>query len=177
MLATAMRYGRLRRLRFRLDSDDAATQEAARVEFAQLPAEDRHTAYAGLLITRYRIGGPDQDALPGFASAFERALADEDQVRLQGLTQEFPRLEALTLLARAILGDAVAAAEVAHWVQNAAPASEPVAMAGLRATLRPLLSVIQGGGELLSAARPMLVLIAREANEANIDDLFGQLAA
>lgn len=116
-LASAVAQGRARRLRFRLESADNEQRAKARAEVERWLEEDPAFAYAELLATRQRIWSTESAALPPVAVAFEDALAAEDREQLEALAKRVPRLEALILVARAILGDAEAAEQVERWLR------------------------------------------------------------
>ncbi len=133
------RLGRMRRLRARAESGDAIERAKALEEVRTILHGDPTFAYAELLATRYGLSNQDIDTMPGFAVAFERALAARDQERLNALAKQQPRLQALILLASALLGDADAAWTVATLLHTAPPKDEARPIVFLRARLMPLL--------------------------------------
>jgi hypothetical protein len=173
-LAAAVRNGTLRRLRFRLDHPESAA--ASQDAFAEVQAalrDDPTFAYAQLLAVRQEIWRADPNTLPSFAVAFEQALADADKARLQGLAERHPRLVALILVARALLGD-----EDAAWAADAllrkSPAMDearPVTI--LRAALRPILDRTDGLSplEALVANDNVVRHALHDANEAGLGEL------
>ena len=134
------RLGRMRRLRARAEGGDAIERAAALDEVRTILRDDPTFSYAELLATRYGLSMGDLDTMPGFAVAFERALATEDHARLEELARQQPRLQALTLLARALFGDADAAWAVATLLHADPPKDEARPVAFLRARLGPLLA-------------------------------------
>ncbi len=166
--------GRLRRLRFRLDSGDPAITSAAVAELRAIFEQDPTFAYAELLAARQRLWQADTDSLPSFAAAFEAALASGDRATLEDLAQRQPRLEALTLVARALLGDDAAAWLVETWLRTPPSAAEPQAAAALRRGLGPVLRAIDGGRavvEVIAAQHAQIRATVYDANEAGLGDL------
>jgi len=159
------RRGRLRRLRFAAEQGE---RQAALAEIEQVLAEEPGFAYAALLAARQRAWDDAGEHLPGFAVAFEAALAAGDRAKLEALAERFPRLEALTWVARAVLGDAEAAERVSHWLGR--DEYEDKAVRGLKERLRPLLRVIDGGADAFVTKRPAIEQRLRDANEATLDD-------
>lgn len=157
--------GRLRRLRFQAERGE---QEVAMAEIRHVLAEAPGFTYAALLAARQGEWHAADDSLPGFAVAFEAALAAEDRARLETLAQRFPRLEALTWVARAVLGDDKARELVQDWLDR--DGSEAPAVSGLKAQLRPLLRMIEGGATDLVHHRTAIMPRLRDANEATLDD-------
>jgi len=136
------RLGRTRRLRSRLELDDGTQRSAALQELRDLLKEDPTFAYAQLLAVRQGIWVRNAEALPTFAAAFEMALQEEDKVSLERLAEQFPRFEALTLVARALFGDASSASRVAAILGTPKPWSiESV----LRERIGSRFTVIEGG--------------------------------
>jgi hypothetical protein len=159
-------------LRFRAGSSDAATRDAALAEVQAILRDDPSFAYAELLAARHGLWRADSDALPGFAVAFEQALADGDRSRLEDLARRQPRLDALTLVARAVLGD-----ETACWLVRTLlttpPAPEearPVAI--LRASLRPILAAANDEPmpQRIANHRDAILRRLYDANEAALAD-------
>ena len=117
-------------------------------------------------------GGHGQPA--SFAAAFEAALASGDRATLEDLAQRQPRLEALTLVARALLGDDAAAWLVETWLRTPPSAAEPQAAAALRRGLGPVLRAIDGGRavvEVIAAQHAQIRATVYDANEAGLGDL------
>jgi hypothetical protein len=173
-LAAAMRSGRVRRLRFRLEAaTDTASTANALSELRDVLRENPTFAYAELLAVRQGIWQVESTALPSFAVAFENALREEDRAKLEELAQQRPRLEALILVAQAVLGDASAAREIEEWLR-ARPTTEETAVAAvLRVGLRSILQVIDGGlsaPETFISHREAIVTVLHDANEAGVDE-------
>nr|WP_294528594.1 tetratricopeptide repeat protein [uncultured Rhodopila sp.] len=170
-LAGASRYGRVRRLRFRAESPDLAERDAALAEIKAILRDDPAFAYAELLAARLRIWQAQAGTLPGFAAAFEQALAEEDRARLEALAKRQPRLEALTLLARAILGD-----EQAAWLTGflrAEPAADEArAVTVLRHGLQLHLAEPSPDSvrHWLTHHRDSALRVLHDANEAGLAD-------
>ncbi len=170
-LDDTLRYGRLRRLRFRAGSADPTTRQAALDEVRAILRDDPAFAYAGVLAAR--LGAADAvDALPSFAVAFEQALAQGDRARLEALARQQPRLQALTLVARAVLGDEAAAWLVEALLKAPPDRHEARPVTILRAGLQPIL----GGANDLPApqaiARHRDAILRRlyDTNEAALGD-------
>jgi tetratricopeptide (TPR) repeat protein len=162
------RRGRLRQLRFAAEQGE---QQAAADEIRRVLAEEPGFAYAALLAARQRAWDEADDHLPGFAVAFEAALAAGDQARLEKLSERFPRLQALTWVARAVLGDTEAAELVQLWLGRVD--TEDKAVRGLREGLRPLLRLIKGDADasaVFSEHRAAIKHRLHDANEATLDD-------
>jgi hypothetical protein len=171
-LEAAMRHGRLRRLRFILETGDAAARAQAEDELRALLRNDPND-YAGLLVTRYRLWDVRADNLPGFALAFERALADEDRQTLEALALRHDRITALTLVARAVLGDVDAPAEVERWLCLPPGLAEPPAVVALRAGMRPMLALVESGrgvADVLAEWRAAVLRTLHDATEVMIGD-------
>lgn len=150
-LEEVMRRGAMRRLRFRLEGADAGARANAIEDLRRALNQDPTFAYAELLAARHRIWEQDSESLPVFATAFEQALAAEDRQKLEELALGKPRLEALTLVARAVLGDAEAAELVEAWLRTQPAPHEEVAVKTLREGLRPVLAVIKNGRSVAAA--------------------------
>jgi tetratricopeptide (TPR) repeat protein len=150
------RSGRLRRLRQRLGIDDTAVDE-----LKEVLQSDPNFAYAQILAARYGIWHASGQALPPVAAAFEELLAAGDLKKLQALTEHMPKLESLILLARAILGDAVAAADIADRLRGPNAIDDPQAIQILRHRFQPVFQLIEGGLEPLDA-------VGKCANELRI---------
>ncbi|HEY1931608.1 MAG TPA: tetratricopeptide repeat protein [Acetobacteraceae bacterium] len=170
-LDDTIRYGRLRRLRARAETGDPAARQAALDEVRAILRDDPAFAYAGVLAARF--GAVDSaDMLPSFAVAFEQALAQGDRARLEALAKQQPRLQALTLVARAVLGD-----ESAAWLVEALLKAPPE-----RHEARPVSILRAGLQSILAAANdlpaPQAILRHRDAvlrrlydaNEAALGD-------
>jgi tetratricopeptide (TPR) repeat protein len=110
-LESASRFGNLRRLRAATDTD---ARESALAAIKAIFDEDPTFAYAELLAARHKLWHADAQTMPVFAVAFEQALVDEDRAWLDELAQKYDRMEALILVARALLGD-----EPAVWLVQA----------------------------------------------------------
>src|SRR5260370_41066038 len=164
----------MRRLRFRLESPtDKASDAAASAELQQIWRENATFAYAEILAARHGALDSERGSLPSFAAAFEEALRAEDRAKLEQLVQFRPRLAALILVARAVLGDAAAALEVEEWLRREPPTGEPPAVNVLRAGLRPILQSIKGGlspGEAFVSLQQTVVTTLHDANEASLDE-------
>jgi len=170
-LDDARRYGRLRQLRARAEANDPAVRQAALDEVRVILRDDPAFAYAGILAVRFGAAGAN-DALPSFAVAFEQALAQGDRLRLEALARQQPRLQALTLVARAMLGD-----DSAAWLVDAllkAPAdrheARPVAL--LRAGLKTLLTAANDvpAPQAILRHRDAILRHLYDANEASLGD-------
>lgn len=174
-LTGVMRLGSVRRLRFSLEVASAQQPASALDELRQILSEDPTFAYAELLAARHRLWEADASTLPPFAAAFEAALAAEDRVTLEALATRQPKLEALMLVAKALIGDAAAAEEVAQWLRRSEPALEEPAIAGLRNALGSVLRLIDGGHspqDAFSEMRERALRAVRDANEAALGDMF-----
>jgi tetratricopeptide (TPR) repeat protein len=172
VLTVVLRSGSVRRLRFRLEHEiDTAADALA--ELRRMLGEDPTFAYAELLAVRYGAWESESNALPSFASAFEEALRAEDRAKLEQLAKFQPRLEALILVARAVLGDEDAALEVEAWLRVKPATREAQAVSTLRAGLSPILRVIEGGlspREALASHREAVMTTLHDANEAGLDE-------
>lgn len=165
--------GRARRLRFRLDSEDAQLRAAARAEVERWLQDDPTFAYAELLAVREGIETAGSITLPPLAVAFERALAAQDRARLEAIATRMPRLEALIMVARAVLGDAEAAREVEGWLRASPDKAEEPAVSALRSLMQPVLRVIEGGMsavETIAANRVTVIQALHDANEVMLGD-------
>lgn len=171
-IARLRKLSEARALGDRLSADGFAGEAAAAVaEVMALLAEEPDFAYAQLLAARAGIWGGEDAELASVPAAFERALGDEDAETLSRLTERAPKLEALTLVARALFGDFNAQDRIADWLDEAATDE-----AGPVAAMRPRLRVILGGvtsaddvATGLSAQRDKVLTVLRRVNEALID--------
>ena len=145
--------------------------DAAVAEVRELLAEEPDFAYAQLLAIRAGIWAGEESELASVPAAFERALGEEDAQVFASLAERAPKLEALTLVARALFGDFDAQERIADWLAEAAK-DEP----GPVADMRPRLRVILGGATSaddvatgLSSQRDKVLTVLRRVNEALID--------
>lgn len=171
-LDDVLRYGRLRRLGFQAASAAPAERQAALDAVQAILRDEPSFAYAELLAARYGLPSDASDALPNFAVAFERALAAEDRTRLEALARQHPRLQALTLVARAMFGDE-SAAWLVESLLKAPPARDearPVAL--LRAGLQPILAAANGVPvpQLFVSQRDAILRRLHDVNEAALGD-------
>jgi CRP-like cAMP-binding protein len=149
----------------------AGPDAAAVAEVAALLAEEPDFAYAQLLAVRAGIWAGEQAELASVPAAFERALSDEDADMLSRLTERAPKLETLTLVARALFGDVDAQDRIADWLTEAAT-DEPGPVAGMRPRLRVILGGATGADAVaagLSSQRDKVLTVLRRVNEALID--------
>ena len=110
--------------------------------------------------------------LPSLPAAFEHALSNEDRDALSRIAEQAPRLEALTLLARAIFGDPDAQSQIADWLAYEEP-DEPMAIASMRPRLRQIIGDEADREHLIAAiplAREKVVAILRRVNEAMLGE-------
>jgi tetratricopeptide (TPR) repeat protein len=150
-LAEVLRIGTMRQLRFRLEFARGDEHQRAVKELQKILREDPTFAYAELLAARHRVWEAKAVVLPSFAAAFEDALATEDRENLERLARRQPRLEALILVAQALLGDAEAQRKTELWLREPQIADKEPAIAGLHSDLRRVLRVIEGGRSLKDA--------------------------
>lgn len=158
------RSGSLRRLRQRVQSDASAVEE-----LREILNSDPIFAYAQILAARHKLWHASEQVLPPVAASFEEALANEDLEKLIALTEQMPRLESLILLARAILGDKVAAREVADRLRNPNAADDEQAIDILRSRFQPVFELIDGGLEPADAVNKcsdQLRIAIYDTNEA-----------
>lgn len=153
------------------DRLSAGADEETVAEVTAFLAEEPDFAYAQLLAVRAGIWTSEQAELASVPAAFERALADEEAQVLARLAERAPKLEALTLVARALFGDVDAQDRIADWLSED-EMDEP----GPIADMRPRLRVILGGATSaddvatgLSAQRDKVLSVLRRVNEALID--------
>jgi hypothetical protein len=167
--AEVARLGAMRRLRSQLEFGLENERDVAIRELQRILREDPTFAYAELLAARYRIWEANGNDLPSFAAAFEDALATEDREKLEKLRARQPRLEALILVARAVLGDNEAVKEVELWLSAPQRSEEEPAITGLYSGLRPILKVIEGGlstKDAIATMRERIIGALHDANEA-----------
>lgn len=172
-LANVVRLGTLRRLRFQLEFATEGEQEKTLEELKKILREDPTFAYVELLAARHRIWEAKAGVLPPFAAAFEDALVTEDREKLEQLAARQPRLEALILVAQALLGDTEAQRKVELWLRETQIAEKEPAIVGLHSALRAVLRVIEGGLSLKDAfveARETVVSALHDANEAALGE-------
>lgn len=150
----------------------AKENDAALSEVRNLLREEPEFAYAQLLAARIGAWERSSTSLPTFAGAFEEALNKEDQSILEKLGEQAPRLAALTLLARAIFGDADAQARITEWLASS-ESNEILTVDALRSQVRSAL-----GDQIdhvraptaLVAKKELILNILRRANEALLTD-------
>lgn len=158
------RSGRLRGLRLHLQTGESSVEA-----LQEILNSDPTFAYAQILAARHKLWSASEHALPPVAAAFEEALASKDIERLQALVEQMPRLESLILLARAILGDDVAAREVADRLRNPDSTDDQQAVEILRRRFQPVFELIDGGLEPADAVNrcaEQLRIAIYDANEA-----------
>jgi hypothetical protein len=159
----------VRRLRFQLELGPQNERESALRDLRQILREDPTFAYAELLAAHHRIWEAQAEVLPSFAVAFEDALATEDREKLEKLALRQPRLEALILFARAVLGDTEAKQKFELWLRASQITDKEPAIAGLHSALRPMLRVIEGGRSIddaFSEGHGIVIRALHDANEA-----------
>lgn len=105
--------GMLRYVRFLLEANITNPEIDTQAVLRKLLAAKEPPEYARVLAIRHGYWEGTGDSLNSFAAAFELALKEEDVDRLRQLSQQYPRLDALILLARALFGDADAAQHIA----------------------------------------------------------------
>lgn len=152
---------RFRFLRLRIDLFE--DPEAVR-ELVELHENNPSSQYGNLLYVRY-VGDDDHNTT--FSFAFERALRDHDPETLDHLSRTYPHFEALTWLAKSLLGDAEATRQIADWASSPGNGVTSMAVIGLRNQLRPFLHVIQGGrvGEASEDDQRAIRSVAYNVNE------------
>jgi tetratricopeptide (TPR) repeat protein len=173
-LGEVVRLGALRRLRFQLEFAPEGKRELAVEELKQVLREDPTFAYGELLAARHRLWDSNNDILRPFAVAFEEALGTEDRGKLERLAMRQPRLEALILVAQALIGDADAQRKVEAWLRDPQPTEKEPAIAGLHSALHPVLRVIEGGRSLREAfidESDLVVSALHDANEAALGEI------
>jgi hypothetical protein len=166
-----VRLGRLAEARALGDRLSAGADKAAVVEVAALLAEEPDFAYAQLLAVRAGIWAAEEMELASLPAAFERALKDEDAQTLVRLAKRAPRLEALTLVARALFGDVDTQHRIADWLAESTR-DDPEPVAAMRLRLRVILGGATGADAVadgLSAKRDKVITVLRDVNEAMID--------
>ena len=122
-----------------------------------------------MLAARHGLWQAKAGELPSFAAAFEQALREEDRARLEKLAKRQPRLEALTLVARAVLGDEQAAWLVHALLTRPPTKDDPRVISLLRSGLKTVLeaaSVPQAFLDHSAAIRRRL----HDVNEALLGD-------
>ncbi len=171
-LETATRFGRLRRLRAVSESADTAARDRALADIQAIFKNDPTFAYAELLAARHELWRAEAQTMPGFAVAFEQALVDEDRAWLDALGKKYDRLEALVVVARALLGD-----ESAVWLVQALLNEEPAENEArpvtiLRNRLRPLFDGATGmeAPQIFVVYREAILQRLYDANEAGLGD-------
>lgn len=100
-----------------LELRNASGNGAAAEKLRAILKIEPELAYAKLLASRYGLWTSRDDAMPGFAVAFEQALKDGDLAMLDRLASSMPRLRALTMVAKAIFGSVEAAEEIETWLR------------------------------------------------------------
>jgi len=164
--------GRLRRLRLRVESADSVNREAALEEVQQILEEDPSFAYTRLLATRYRLVPQMTDTMPSVAVAVEQALATADRQKLDELAKSHPRLDALILVACAVLGDTQAAYKLSILLATNVPGDEPGAVTFLRERLKPVFdrSTTHTPTEIIVEHTGTVMRFLRDSMDAMLDD-------
>jgi tetratricopeptide (TPR) repeat protein len=168
--------GATRRLSFQLQHSYGVRHREAVAELKRLleTADDIGFAYVELLAARQRVWASTQATLPPFGVAFEHALATEDSALLDELAKVKPRLTALTMVAKAVLGDSESATMVQDWLGRGPDAGEEPAVAALRGGVRAVLRTV-GSVEDISVAvrlrRPRMTNVLYTANEITIGNV------
>ncbi|HUB63632.1 MAG TPA: hypothetical protein VL996_04175 [Methylocella sp.] len=169
-----MRFGEVRRLRFLMDSDLPKIKADATESLQRFLRDNPTFAYAELLAARHRIWEAESNTLPPVAVAFENALATEDREKLEELAKREKRLEALRLVARAILGDAEAAQLVESRLRHPLASDDDRCVAVLRSGLGPILKLIEVGdrtNDVFIEKRAVAIRALHDANEAMLGDI------
>ncbi|GEM_PF-5275278 len=104
--------GQLRRIRFILESNLDAEKIEAEQSLRLALLQDQVPSYARILAIRHGIWEGQGEELPSFALAFESALHRHDLDLLRSLEQQYPRLDALILIARSLFGDTEASEHI-----------------------------------------------------------------
>jgi hypothetical protein len=143
--------GSLRKLEPSLNQEGPEAT-AAKNRVLQILAEDPTFAYAELLAERYKLWLSESDTLPTFAVYFERALRETDVALLQRLTVQYPKVEAMCVIARVALGDETAFDKIADALRTikADPSPECVTLN------RGLQSILPDDAEEAKAAIAMI---------------------
>jgi Tfp pilus assembly protein PilF len=158
---------RMSRLKFRLVHAQGGARTAALNELQQTLEEDPTFAYAQLLAVRQGLWKKESNTLPSFPAAFELALADSDLLALSRLSKQYPRLQALIMVARAMYGDKDSAKRVQEILENAAEGRSGIEKM-LREKVGPALRLIEGGKLGLSSlneVRQQVITALRDVNE------------
>ena len=169
-LSTALRYGALRRLSFQLAHHQSAGSSASE-EVRRILAEEPSFAYAQLLAMRQGIWQSQENSLPAFAVAFEQAISASDRNKLEELAKHYPRLNALILVAKALLGDPEAERFVETWIRGEQEPGTEAAVFALRKSLHELLSATnaqQSEPSIFRAAKATVLKVLTAANEITV---------
>lgn len=173
-MESVVRFGEVRKLRHLMESD-APNGKTDATERLQIFLRDNPTfAYAVLLAARHHIWEAESNTLPPVAVAFEDALATEDRAKLEELAKREKRLEALILVACAVLGDADTARDIASRLENPKPSDDDRGIAVLRSGLHPIFTLIEGGRpstEVFLEKRAVILRTLHDANEAMLGDI------
>jgi hypothetical protein len=169
-LVQATELGRLKRLRFILDTMDGTVKAQAAAELRTFTETNVNSTYGAILKVRY--GGAVYETMPSFAVSFEQALAAEDRAKLEQLSRLHPRLDALILVAQAALGDVVSEQRVEAWLRKPIPINEDHIISLLRQQIRPLSDRLAKASLRLSddAARMRVMEILHDINDASASD-------
>ena len=146
--------------------------DAALNEVRNLLQEEPEFAYTQLLAARIAAWEIKSQVLPTFAGAFEDALNKEDRSILEQLTEQAPRLAALTLLARAIFGDVDAQTRITEWLDSSDRNEIPTLIA-LKSRVRSALGYQPDrilAPTALVAKKEVILSDLRRANEALLTD-------
>ncbi|MBT7941787.1 MAG: hypothetical protein HN719_00365 [Alphaproteobacteria bacterium] len=163
--------GELRHLRLSIDHGDDDEKVSAIDRVKTIIHQHSNLGYANILAERYDVSGGKISRKTSFSIAFEAALRDQDAKILDMLSERFPRLIALTTVAKAMFGDETAAAEVAGLMQSANEESHP-SVGALKRRLEPQLQLIEGGKPALSVLSDDINDVQQalyDANEAGVD--------
>jgi hypothetical protein len=130
-------------------------------------AIDSTFAYAQLLAVRQGIWEKENKSLPSFPAAFELALTAEDAESLSRLAREYPQLQALTIVARAALGDKDAMMQTRKALDRAVEAKAGIEKM-LAERVGPILRIIEDGkmnAQSQKKSREQVIASLRDINE------------
>ncbi len=93
-------------------------RDSAADRIREILKENPTFAYAELLAERHNLWRDDENSTPTFVVYFERALRVDDRALLRRLTLEYPRFEAMCIIARVALGDEDAFDELSNAIST-----------------------------------------------------------
>jgi hypothetical protein len=159
-------------LRFALENGSPQQKEEAEERIRQIVHEDPTSAYAQILAERHGLWENEATRPTMFVTAFERAMRTGHVDALVDIEERYPRWSALTLVARALLGDVRAVVRMKEFVTTEMEPDVP-AIEVIRQAIKPIVVHATETDQIvhnLDAYRSKIVLALWDANESTIGE-------